>query len=309
VVETIRAARQELLDANNALASALEIAQRAFGFLTPCRCAVSATSRNAGRRKPKQIVGDGKLNDFLQYVSVFREEAKACSWRKRTKMILLPRWSQRTSRRSPRRRGAADDGPRRQGIGIPARVRCANRVPAFPVDTKNRSSSFRGSCETVTLPKLIQDPARSGRAPALLRAMTRAMDELYLCGKAGSEKKQPYLEGYMRDLVAHANAVLRGAIEWRLLRLRRTSPKSTPLLPHLNPPSRNGQGSRLVRMPAGVERQLASGLRNCPLKYKCVMTALPEDASAPLQFGSAMHLALKAYFDGVRAGVRWTSGA
>ena len=48
--------------------------------------------------------------------------------------------------------------------------------------------------------------------------MTRAMDELYLCGKAGSEKKQSVPpKGYMRDLVAHANAVLRGAIAWRLL--------------------------------------------------------------------------------------------
>ena len=29
---------------------------------------------------------------------------------------------------------------------------------------------------------------------------------------------------------------------------------------------------------------------------------IPEDAHASLQYGQAMHLALKAYFDGVRAG-------
>ena len=42
---------------------------------------------------------------------------------------------------------------------------------------------------------------------------------------------------------------------------------------------------------------------NCPLAYKLRYDwRLPEDASAPMQFGNAMHLALKAYFDGVRAG-------
>jgi putative RecB family exonuclease len=39
----------------------------------------------------------------------------------------------------------------------------------------------------------------------------------------------------------------------------------------------------------------------CPLRYKLRHDwRLPEDASAALQFGSAMHLALKAYFDGMR---------
>jgi RecB family exonuclease len=42
---------------------------------------------------------------------------------------------------------------------------------------------------------------------------------------------------------------------------------------------------------------------SCPLKYKLRYDwRLPEDASAAPQFGNAMHLALKAYFDGVRAG-------
>ena len=41
----------------------------------------------------------------------------------------------------------------------------------------------------------------------------------------------------------------------------------------------------------------------CPLAYKLRYDwKLPEDASAALQFGNAMHLALKAHFDGVQAG-------
>jgi len=73
---TIRAARQELLDANNALAPALEIAQRAFGLPDSMPLRRFCDFAKRWQEKPKQIVGDGKLNDFLQYVSVFREEAK-----------------------------------------------------------------------------------------------------------------------------------------------------------------------------------------------------------------------------------------
>ncbi len=41
----------------------------------------------------------------------------------------------------------------------------------------------------------------------------------------------------------------------------------------------------------------------CPLAYKLSYDwRLPEEATAALQFGNAMHSALKAYFDGVRAG-------
>jgi len=42
---------------------------------------------------------------------------------------------------------------------------------------------------------------------------------------------------------------------------------------------------------------------NCPLAYKLKYDwRLPEEPSAALQLGSAMHTALKAYFDGVKAG-------
>ena len=41
----------------------------------------------------------------------------------------------------------------------------------------------------------------------------------------------------------------------------------------------------------------------CPLAYKLSRDwRIPEEPAARMQFGAAMHLAIKAYFDGVRAG-------
>jgi RecB family exonuclease len=68
--------------------------------------------------------------------------------------------------------------------------------------------------------------------------------------------------------------------------------------------------SQWTQLPAREDARLldlsASALQtyeSCPLKYKLRYDwRLPEDASAAPQFGNAVHLALKAYFDGVRAG-------
>ena len=64
-------------------------------------------------------------------------------------------------------------------------------------------------------------------------AMTRAMDELYLCGKAGSERKQPAPpKGYMRELVSYANSGLCAARSNGVCyRPKLASPRSMPPLP------------------------------------------------------------------------------
>ena len=49
-------------------------------------------------------------------------------------------------------------------------------------------------------------------------AMTRAMDELYLCGKAGREKRQPAPpSGYLRELDSLKTGPLRGALQCQVL--------------------------------------------------------------------------------------------
>jgi RecB family exonuclease len=108
----------------------------------------------------------------------------------------------------------------------------------------------------------------------------------------------------MRELV-YAAAALDGAIEWRIL------PAPQVALIHaqaeVEPLPTVSQWTQLPpRDDARLLELSASALQtyeSCPLKYKLRYDwRLPEEASAALQFGNAMHLALKAYFDGVRAG-------
>jgi len=307
VVETIRPARQELLDANNALASALEIAQRAFGLPDSMPLRRFCDFAKRWQEKPKQIFGDGTLNDFLQYVSVFHEQAKGM-------LVEETDEDDPVAALEPGELAAAPSEDAVQlmtvhaakGLEFPCVFVVRTGSPSFPSAPKESLIEFpqqlrnRGAAETD--PRTLHDQEERR---LYYVAMTRAMDGLYLCGKAGSEKKQPAPpKGYMRDLVALANAALRGAIAWRLL-----PPEAYIAEIHAAaaaPELTVSQWTRLAPRQDGPLELSASSLQDygtCPLRYKLRYDwRLPEDASAPLQFGSAMHLALKAYFDGVRAG-------
>jgi RecB family exonuclease len=306
VVETIRAARQELLDANNALAPALEIAQRAFGLPDSMPLRRFCDFAKRWQEKPKQIVGDGKLNDFLQYVSVFREEAKGM-------LVEETDEDDPVAALEPSELVGAplEDAVQlmtvhaAKGLEFPHVFVVRTGSPAFPSGYKESLVEFprqlRNREAAETDPKTLHDQEERR---LYYVAMTRAMDELYLCGKAGSEKKQPVPpKGYMRELVALANAALRGAIAWRLLapEVYIAEIHAAAAAPELTV----SQWTRLAPRKDGPLELSASSLQNyetCPLRYKLrYVWRLPEDASAALQFGSAIHLALKAYFDGVRA--------
>ena len=307
VVQTIRAARQELLDANNALPSALEIAQRAFGLADSMPLCRLCDFANRWLEKPKQIVGEGKLNDFLQYVALFRE----------AKGMLL----EETDEDDPvaaLEPGELASAPMEDAVQLMTVHAAKGLEFPFVFVVRTSSNSFPSAYKEslVEFPQQLRSREARETDPRTLHdqeerrlfyvAMTRAMDELYLCGKAGSERKQAAPpKGYMRDLVSYAHAALRGAIECRILtpeaciaEIHATA--AEPLLPVSQwtelPPRRDG---RLLELSASSLQDYES----CPLKYKLRYDwRLPEKATAALQFGSAMHLALKAYFDGVRGG-------
>ena len=308
VVDTVRAARSELIAANNTVAAALEIAQRAFGLLDsmPLRRLRDFASRWS--EKPKQIVGEGTLHDFLQYVSVFREEAKGM-------LVEETDDDDPVAALAPNELATApmDDAVQlmtvhaAKGLEFPCVfvVRMGSSsfpgaykesLVEFPPQLRSRSSASTGDSKTLHE----QEERR-----LFYVAMTRAEDDLYICGKAGSERKQPVPpKGYMRELVGLASSSLEGSIQWRLLR------------PELHIPSLHAAAEALAtvsqwtQLPPREDARLldlsASAIQqyeNCPLQYKLRYDwRLPEDATAALQFGSAMHLGLKAYFDGVRAG-------
>ena len=134
--------------------------------------------------------------------------------------------------------------------------------------------------------------------------MTRAMDELYLCGKISKAKDNPSPTKYMRELVRAGKSTLKGAIDRRLLPPAEIVPTlhaAAEPLPVI---------AQWVQLPprcdAPLDELSASAIEQyerCPLAFKLSRDwCIPEEPAAMLQFGSAMHLALKAYFDGVRAG-------
>ncbi len=256
--------------------------------------------------KPKQIVGAGTLNDFLQYVEDFHE-AKGTLVEETDEddpvAALEPGELAATPLQDAVQLMTVHAA---KGLEFPHVfvVRIASN--SFPSGYKESLVEFPQQLRS--RPAVVSDPKtlhEQEERRLFYVAMTRAMDELYICGKAGSERKQPVPpKGYMRELVSYANSSLRGAIEWRLLPpeafIAKIHAAAEPELPVSQwtqlPPRQDG---RLLELSASA----LQSYENCPLKYKLRYDwRLPEDASAALQFGSAMHLALKAYFDGVRAG-------
>jgi len=306
VVERIRAARGQLLDANNALAPALEIAERSFGLpdSMPLRRLCDFAKR--WLEKPKQIAGEGRLSDFLQYAASFRE----------AKGMLV----EETDEDDPvaalepgeLATAAVEDAVQlmtvhaAKGLEFPCVFVTRVVSASFPSGYKESLVEFppqlRSRQQSESDPRTRHDQEERR---LFYVAMTRAMDELYICGKAGSERKQPAPpKGYMRELVSYAHSSLRGAIAWRLLLpktcIAEIAAAADPRLPVSQwtqlPPRQDG---RLFELSASALQDYET----CPLRYKLRHDwRLPQDASAALQFGSAMHLALKAYFDGVRAG-------
>jgi DNA helicase-2/ATP-dependent DNA helicase PcrA len=134
-------------------------------------------------------------------------------------------------------------------------------------------------------------------------AMTRARDGLFLCGKAGQKNKQPAApQRYLAQLVEAAQ-MLDGALEWRILPM----PLIETIHAAAEPLPRISQWMQLApREDARLNQLSASAIdryERCPLAFKLDRDwHIPEEPGAPLEFGGAMHLALKAYYDGVKAG-------
>ncbi len=306
VVETIRVARNEIMAAGNLLPAAMDIAQRTFALpdSMPLR-----RLRDFGERwckKPKQISGEGMLHEFLEYVTLFHE-ANGMLVEETDEDDPVAALDPADLRDVP-----ADDAVQLMTVhaakGLEFRrvfVVCVSSMSKFPASYREPLVEFpqylRSNGELVEV-----DPkTRQGQEERRLFyvAMTRAMDELYLCGKVGRDKGQsaPPTK-YMRELV-YAAAALDGAIAWRNL----PAPQIAKIHAGAEPLPSVSQWTQLPpRDDARLLELSASALQSyesCPLAYKLRYDwRLPEDASAAPQFGNAMHLALKAYFDGVRAG-------
>jgi DNA helicase-2/ATP-dependent DNA helicase PcrA len=305
VMERVREARHDLLSAESKLAAALEIARRTFQ-LSECE-PTKRLQEFAGRwsRKSKKLVGEGTLAEFLEYVALYRE-AGGCLSEDRDEddpvAALAP---------NDFSRAVVEDAVQlmtvhaAKGLEFPCVFLVRVTTGCFPTNYNEPLVEFPQELRS-------KDTAAEGPLKALHHeeerrlfyvGLTRAMDELYVCGKASKKKDKPAPSVYIRELVSETHAKLAGAIECRQLpvaaipEIHAGAELALRVSEWVNLPPRSD--ARLNELSASAVDQY----ERCPLAYKLKRDwNLPERPAAYLHYGNAMHLAMKAYFDGVRAG-------
>ena len=304
VMEAVREARHDLANGHGMLPAAIRIARSSFqlGDSFPLR-RLQEFAADWGS-KPKQIAGDGTLRELLEYVALFQEADGSLS-EDSTDDDPVAALAPRDVTRELQDAVQLMTVHAAKGLEFPCVFVLRVVSPSFPSPYKEALVEFPQQLRS-------KDTAVE-EAPKILHqeeerrlfyvALTRAMNELYICGQFG-RGQDPTPAGYVRELLGKKNTALRDAIECRQLSqgtmIERMHAAAEPL-PLV---------SQWVQLPpradAGLRTLSASAIdqyERCPLAYKLSRDwRIPEEPAARMQFGAAMHLALKAYFDGVRAG-------
>ncbi len=303
VIDVIRRARRDLISGGNKIADALKIAQRDFGLpdSMPLRRLIDFAERWSN--KPKQIVEQGTLNEFLDYFGFFRDAGGA--------LLEETDEDDPVAALAPQELGNAPGEDAVQLMTVHA-AKGLEFPCVFVARVSSGSFPSKYKEPLVEFPRQLRSKDTAAEADAktlhdqeerrlFYVSMTRAMDELYLCGKL-ARGKNPIPTRYIRELV-DAKLALKDDIAARVLQPEPIANIHAAAEPLLNV----SQWTQLPAREDGHQHALSASAiqqyENCPLAYKLRYDwHLPEKTSAALQFGSAMHLALKAYFDGVRAG-------
>ena len=261
-------------------------------------------------RKPPQVSGDGTLAEFLEYLDYFIEGGGRVV--------------------DPEQDGEGTPATLQMEIGnVPRAEHSAEAVRLmtvhaakgleFPVVFVMRVNS--GIFPTHYREELVEFPAalrhkdtmddddpkvvnKQEERRLFYVAITRAEDQLILSGKKGSGKKDVTPSGYLRDLVTAGATSLKGWAEFGLLP---GGEVIDSIQAGAQPTSRIVEWMNLAPLPQTTRRSLSASAidryERCPLSYKLGLEwKLPEEPGANMQFGSAMHLALKAHFDAVSKG-------
>ncbi len=306
VLQTIRQAQTDLAAVGGELTAAMEIAQRAFQMpdSMPLRRLHDFAKRWCD--KPKQIVGQATLHDFLDYLGHFHDAGGT--------LVEETDEDDPVAALAPNEIGnvPTEDAVQlmtvhaAKGLEFPCVFVVHVLSNSFPASYKESLVEFPPQLRTTSEaqesdPKTLHEQEERR---LFYVAMTRAMDELYLCGKAGKQNRLPAPPSkYVRELVLLNGGPLKDLIECHILppaQVEQIHAASEPLLnvsQWTQLPAR--QNGHALELSASAIQQYET----CPLAYKLRYDwRLPEDASAALQFGNAMHVALKAFFDDVRVG-------
>ena len=310
VLGAIHSAQAELIAREGNAAAALSIAQRVFQLTDsmPLRRLCDFVER--WQKKPNQIAGKGTLHEFIDYLALFREAGGA--------LVEETDEDDPVAALEPGELAgkAVEDAVTLMTVhaakGLEFRCVFVIRVASqtFPSGYKECLVEFPQQLRAETSlyatdPKTLHE--REERRLFYV-AMTRAMDDLFVCGKAGTMRGEPAPPSkYLRELVtaAKTNPAIHDALAYRLL-LPEVSLRAIHAgadEPLLNVSQWTQLSPRADDRPLELSASAIDQYERCPLAYKLRYDwRLPDEATAALQFGNAMHLALKAYYDGVRAG-------
>ena len=206
VMEAVRQARHDLADASDLLGPAVKIAQRVFQLPDSLPLRRLQELADQWCEKPKPLVGQGTLQEFLDYVDWFRE-AGGClaedGGEADPVAALAP----------------ADFGSRPVEDAVQLMTVHAAKGLEFPcvfvlrVSTGSFPHAYKESL--IEFPQELRSKDTAAESPSkelheeeerrlFYVAMTRAMDELYICGRISRAKNDPSPTKYMRELVTRS---------------------------------------------------------------------------------------------------------
>lgn len=310
VLTALAEARHQVQRLNDKALAACGIVQKCFGIAGSSRAGAFTEFVQAWSRKPKQVSLNGTLTEFFDYLKYFIEGGGTlCAPETSADDVPAPLQMEAGQLNVAEER---DDCVRLVTVhsakGLEFPVVFVLRVVRGQLPGKYHE-------DLVEFPDELRDPdSRQPDAPSVVHAqeerrlfyvaVTRAEDQLILCGKKGTGKKEPSTPGYLRDLVTAGTKSIPRYVDFGILP---TDEEVAPRIHAAKADTRIAEWVALPALPETMSKKLSAraieNYKRCPLSYKLSQEwKLPEEPGANPQFGSAMHLTLLAYFDGVRKG-------
>jgi DNA helicase II / ATP-dependent DNA helicase PcrA len=253
--------------------------------------------------RDKRIARTGRLHEFLEFLDLYREGGGTLAFApsERPEDEFHPRGEAR----APEIRDAVKLLTIHAAKGLEFKHVFVLRVAttSFPTSYKETLFEFpRELAQTHSrIDKTDEQVHKEEERRLFYVAVTRARDTLTLYGKLrGGKNKQEIPYGFLRELTE--DSAVKHAIRVRGPRegIRTAVPAELPgwIAPTAGPKSR------------GVELSASAidAYATCPLKYALQKQwRLPEQPSAALQYGSAMHSVLQDFYDAALRGVSRTA--